>query len=215
MRRSGLFSKRFILIGLVVAVFGALSVAAIAATSGGDSVRLADPSEPAVQSVDASAASGFGFLRAAQTAADRLPAAVAAVAHLPYGANVELSRRVAWSDGAEVYAIPGRDFICTVVPNADGATAGCQPTDAILTGKGTGPALIHSAKTDAVYAVVPDGVSGVTLGLASGKTIDVPVQNGGYYAEVPTSDAPRTISYDGPNGAVTQQVPVPPDLPLG
>ena len=50
----------------------------------------------------------------------------------------------------------------------------------------------------------------VTLGLESGKTIDVPVQDGGYYVAVPASDPPRTIAYDGPNGAVSQQVPVAP-----
>jgi hypothetical protein len=214
MRGSKVFSKRFYLVGLVVIVLGALSVAAIAATSGGES-RPADPSEPAVQSVDATTADSFGFLQRAQTAADRVPVSVAAAAQLPYGANVELSRRVASGDGAVVYAVPGRDFICTVVPDADGATAGCQTTDSIEKGNGTGPALIQSAKTDAVYAVVPDGVKSVTLGLESGKTIDVPVQDGGYYVEVPTSDAPQTIAYDGPNGAVTQQVPLPPAVPRG
>jgi hypothetical protein len=193
----------------VAVVVGALSVAAIAATSGGDSVRLADPSEPAVQSADATG-TGFSLFQREQTAADRVPAGAVSDGDLPYGANLALSRRVAWGDGTTVYAVPGRGVICTVVPNEYGSSVGCTSAAAILKGNGTGPGLTHSETTDQVYDVVP-----VTLGLESGKTVDVPVQDGGYYVEVPTSDPPRTIAYDGPNGAVSQQVPVPPALPRG
>ena len=209
-----MFSKRLMLLGLVVLVVGALSVAAIAATDDG-AVRAPDADEPAIEAVEATAADSFGFLEEPQTAADRLPEGAAVEARLPYGANVELSRRVAWGDGVEVFAVPGRGFICTVIPNPEGATGGCQPSDLIQKGTGTGPSLIHSAKVDKVYAVVPDGVESVTLAVESGKSIEVAVQNGGYYVEVPTADPPRTVVYDGPNGHVTQQVPIPPDLPFG
>jgi len=213
-----MFSKRFYLVALVVVALGAISVAAIAATSGGDSTRPADPSEPAVQSADATG-TGFAFLQREQTAADRVPADAVADGQLPYGANLALSRRVALGDdGATVYAVPGRGTICTVVPNANGSAVGCKSADAILRGNGTGPGLLASTSADQpdrVYDVVPDGVKSVTLGLASGKTIDVPVQDGGYYVAVAASDPPRTIAYDGPNGAVSQQVPVAPPLPRG
>jgi hypothetical protein len=56
------------------------------------------------------------------------------------------------------------------------------------------PALIQSTKIDAVYAVVSGVVRSVTLEPAAGKTIDVPVQDGGYHVEVPTSDASQTRS---------------------
>lgn len=206
-------SKRIMLLALVVLGIGVVSVAAIAASD--DAIRPPDASEQAVATVEPVAADSFDFLNEQQTDADRVPANIAANVRLPYGANVELSRRVAWGNGTEVFAIPGRGFICTIVPNPDGSTGGCQPTDAIASGVNSGPALVHSAKIDQVYAVVPDGVESVTLGLESGKTVDVAVQDGGYYAEVSTEDPARTVSYGGPNGAVTQQVPIPPDEPLG
>ncbi len=211
-----MLSKRSMLLGLVVLVVGVVSVAAIAGTDHGTTLRLPDANEPAITSVEPAAANSFGFLRRPQTAADRLPTSVADRSRVPYGANVALSRRVAWGNGTEVFAVPARGVICTIVPGRNGtSTGGCQPTDWIVRGNGTGPALIHSAQIDKVYAVVPDGVESVTLTRKSGKTLDIAVQDGGYYIEVPTSDPPRTIEYDGPNGHVTQQVPIPPDLPFG
>lgn len=211
-----MFSKRFYLVGLLVVALAAISAAAIAATSGDDSTRPADASEPAVQTADATG-SGFAFFQREQTAADRVPAGAAADGQLPYGANLALSRRVAsGDDGTTVYAVPGRGVICTVIPNKYGSSVGCTSAAAILRGNGTGPGLLASTtadQPDRVYDVVPDGVKSVTLGLESGKTIDVPVQDGGYYVAVAASDPPRTIAYDGPNGAVSQQVPVAPPLP--
>lgn len=211
-----MFSKRSILLGLVVLVVGGVSVAALAGSDHGTTLRMPDADEPAIATVEPAAADSFGFMRRAQTAADRLPASVADGSQLPYGANVALSRRVAWGNGTEVFAVPARGVICTVVPDREGTSStGCQPTDWIVRGNGTGPALIHLAEIDKVYAVVPDGVESVTLTRKSGKTLGVAIQNGGYYVEVPTSDPPRTVAYDGPNGHVTQQVPIPPDLPFG
>jgi len=213
-----MLSKRFYLVALVVVALGALSVAAIASTFGGDSTRPADPTEAAVQSA-AETGSGFAFFEREQTDADRVPADAVADGSLPYGANLALARRVAWGDdGTTVYAVPGRGVICTVIPNKYGSSIGCTSAAAILRGNGTGPGLLASTSADQpdrVYDVVPDGVKAVTLGLESGKTIDVPVQDGGYYVAVPASDPPRTVAYDGPNGAVSQQVPVPPPLPRG
>ncbi len=209
-------SKRFWIIGLIVLAAGLASVAAIAATTGDDGVRRPQPGEPAVQTVDASIADNFGVFNEPRTDEDRIPQATAEqiATHIPFGANLDLSKRVAWNGDTTVYAVPGRDYICLVVPNADGATTGCLPPQLIADGTRIGPALIRSDASVALYAVVPDGVRSVTLGLESGKTIDVPVQNGGYYVEVPTSDEPKTISYDGPGGAVTQDVRVP-TMPTG
>lgn len=209
-----MFSKRYALLGLVVVGIAAVGVGAIATGSDDGAVRPPDASERAIEELESDAAASFGFLRKAQTPADRLPARVAADTRLPYGANVELSRRVAWGNGTQVFAVPGRGFMCTVVPSEHGSTGGCQTTAGLVEGTRSGPSLIHSATIDKVYAVVPDGVAEVELGLESGKALQVQVQNGGYYTEVPTVDPPRTVTYEGLNGTIVQQVPVPPDLPM-
>lgn len=210
-------NRKRAIVAVTAVIVGASSVAAIAATSKDEPVRPAVVETP-VTAAEPEATARFGFLSKARTAADTIPQEKAALIreNIPYGANLRLSKRIATHGDTAVYAVPGRGFICTVVPNADGATSGCKPTEAIARGNGIGPALIHSAKTDAVYAVVPDGVSTIHLELKSGATQSVDVQDGGYYVEVPTSDPPRVVSYDDPTGArIVQQVPIPPDVSFG
>ena len=127
-----MFSKRTYLVALVVVALGAISVAAIAATSGGDATRPADPNEPAVQTADATG-SGFAFL---ERRADRGRSRAGGRGRrrpTALGANLALSRRVAsGDDDTTVYAVPGRGTICTVIPNPDGSSVGCKSAAAIL-----------------------------------------------------------------------------------
>ena len=203
--RSTLSSKRFLILGVVVLVVGALSVAAIA-QSGGDPVP---GPEPAVQAEADANASALGIFNGERTAADELPAAAKRdLAQNPtLGANANLSVRIAEGAGRIVYAVPARDAICFVIPDPLGTSKGCQPSDTV--GK-TGPGLVMVDDKITFYDIVPEGTEKVVLNLASGKTIDVAVQEGGYTVTVDRADQPESVTVTGANGSVTQSATAPP-----
>jgi hypothetical protein len=56
-----------------------------------------------------------------------------------------------------------------------------------------------------VTGMVPDGVATVRIGLADGRTVEVPVVANVYTEELRSSTA--GVAYDGPNGLVEFPIP--------
>lgn len=206
MKGSAMTSRKLLLGCLVALIVGGISVGAIA-QSGEEPGPVPGP-EPAVQS--ASQAGDLGIFKQPRSAADELPARVrgAVETSRTLGANPDLSVRLGEAAGRVLYALPARDSVCLVLTHPDGPSMSCQETDAIVSGT-NGPALSLIYDEATFYAAVPDGVESVTLHLASGKTVNVPVQNGGYIVQVNVNEKPQTVSYDGPNGTVTQPASAP------
>lgn len=207
MRGSKVFSKRFLILGLVLLVVGAVSVGAVA-QSGEDPGPVPGP-EPIVQTAAEANDSTLGIFDGERTAEDELPAAAARdLAQNPtFGVNADLSVKVAEGAGHVVYAVPGRGVICTVIPDPQGTSKGCQPTETV--GK-TGPGLFMVYDEITFYDLVSPGTEKVVLNLASGKTVDVPVQDGGYIVQVDRADEPESVTVTGASGSVTQPATAPP-----
>lgn len=200
-------TRRLPILGLVVLVVGALSVGAIAQS--GQEPGAVPGDAPVVQTAAEANAAALGIFDGARTAEDELPAAAKrdVVQNPTLGANADLSVKVAEGSGHVVYALPARDAICTVIPDPQGTSKGCQPTETV--GK-TGPGLFMVYDKITFYDLVPEGTTEVVLNLGSGKTIDVPVQDGGYIVEVDRADEPESVTVTGANGSVTQSATVPP-----
>jgi hypothetical protein len=140
------------------------------------------------------------------------------------GVNVSLARRAQGFTSGAAWVIPANDGnICLVsenaqavqmtseprpwdheirVPGANGVTD-CEPASQVNTGwplaygsSGDGP-----AGTDFTAGIVPDGVSHVTVTVADGDSLSLPVHENVWMGEVPGT--PTSVTFTGPNGPVT------------
>jgi len=173
----------------------------------------------------------LGILRRPRVASDALlPADAFSVTHTPMaanGVNPSLSRRVEGFASGAAWVIPGNGMVCLMASNAQGlamvserlppgsamprriarvpganGAAGCATDSNASKGwsAGTGgtsesPGMIFTA------GIVPDGVSSVTVRLASGGSLSLPVHENIYMAEI--HGWPSSVSFTGPTGIVT------------
>jgi hypothetical protein len=139
------------------------------------------------------------------------------------GVNVALSRRAQGITNGAAWVIPGNSgTIClnaenaqavqmntepgpwqqhTRVYGASGVTA-CTTAAAINAGWFAGYASgSDTPGVDYTGGIVPDGVTQVSVGLADGSTITMPVHENVWMGDVPGT--PTSVSFNGPNGPVT------------
>jgi hypothetical protein len=122
------------------------------------------------------------------------------------GADLALSRQVQGLAVGSAWLVPGDGSICFVFtdePVGGGET--CQPDTVVTEGQ-----LVMTSGGDAVpgttlvAGVVPDGVSQVTLSLANGGTVSVPVAENVYIAT--ETQSVTSVTFTGPDGPVTDSV---------
>jgi len=173
----------------------------------------------------------LGILRRPRVASDALPPRDAfSATHTPMaanGVNPSLSRRAEGFTSGAAWVIPGNGTICLIASNAQGLAMasehlapgsttpkrivrvpGANGGAACTTGSnaskgwsaGTGgtsesPGMIFTA------GIVPDGVADVTVNLAGGGTLTLPVHENVYMAEI--HGWPSSVSFTGSAGLVT------------
>ncbi len=153
----------------------------------------------------------FAVLHRPRTAADVVPAQAHVVFSASSGANVNLSRRVQTAAGT-AYVIPGNGSMCLMSgagseAHPGTAGAGCVPDAAADAGYlemeegGEYRAGETESALTFVSGLVPDGVSEVTIHLASGSTTVVPVTENVYMREVRGTVA--DVTFAGPKGTMT------------
>lgn len=200
-------SPKLIAAGVAVLFFAGGAATVVAQTSGDE--KFAGP-EPIVAEAPKALAPEFAVFSKARTADDQLPAmAQESAAKYPVlGVNPALSHRVLTRGDRTLFAVPANDAACLVVAASDSSTMGCDRVESIGV-DGREPGLILIGDRVSFYSFVPDGVDHVTVTFASGKTLDSPVENNAYLVEVATADGPTSVSYEGPNGKVSQPTTVP------
>lgn len=173
----------------------------------------------------------LAVLRRPRTAQDALPPAEAfSATHSPMaanGVNPQLSRRAEGFEGGGAWLIPGNGMVCLTTANAaaiqageesmpPGASAprgvvhvrgalgvtGCATDGEANAGWAAGTASSSQAPgVIATGGIVPDGVGEVTVALAGGRTVSLPVHENVYMGEV--HGWPVSVSFQGEHGPVT------------
>jgi hypothetical protein len=187
--------------GLVLAslLTGALAAGALAAAG----TAQPAPGE-AASGADAVQMQAFAIMRRGSLPADsdgpRHPASFSAAS----GANPLLARRAAGLQGASGWVVPGTGTVCVEVEDTAGSNGGAACSSETAAAEGH---LVLSARSAAlpglvlVAGLVPDGVSEVTVELADGSGVSVPVQENIYAREVQGPVA--AVSFRGPGGPVS------------
>jgi hypothetical protein len=155
--------------------------------------------QPRAMAVDPVQAQAFEVLRRPQRDSDALPGKVKG----PFGANLDLARRVSGPAG-DVRVVPASDGqLCLRAEDGSGSAWTCVSTARakagllMLTLRGEGVADVN------LYGLVPDGIRSVSLQDASGSR-QLSVLDNVYTA---ISSDPKTLSFDGGSGAQTVSVP--------
>jgi hypothetical protein len=185
---------------------------------------------PAVAITPAQSAK-LGILRRPRVASDALlPWDAFSATHTPMaanGVNPSLSRRAEGFASGAAWVIPGNGTICLIAVNvqglamaseqlapgsttpspvarihgADGAT-GCTTDSNAAKGWSAGTGGTHESPGMTFTAgIVPDDVTAVTVSLAGGGPLSLPVHENVYMAEV--HGWPSSVSFTGPAGPVT------------
>jgi hypothetical protein len=173
----------------------------------------------------------LGILRRSRGPSDTLLAWDAfSITHSPMaasGVNPALSRRVEGISSGAAWVIPGNGVVCLIgdnaqalamsfhqtssgdaattpparVPGANGAT-GCMPDADASRGWSAGTSsTAETPGTIFTAGLVPDGVNEVSVNIAAGPSLSLPVHENVYMAEV--HGWPASVSFSGPEGAVT------------
>jgi hypothetical protein len=176
-------------------------------------------------------AADLGILRRPRVASDALlPWDAFSMAHTPMaanGVNPSLSRRAEGFPSGAAWVIPGNGTICLIadnpqglamaskqlapgsttparvarIPGADGAT-GCTTDSSAAKGWSAGTSGTRESPGMTFTAgIVPDGVSAVTIHLAGGGSVSLPVHENVYMAEV--HGWPSSVSLTGSAGPVS------------
>lgn len=169
------------------------------------------------------------ILRRAQVASDALDSYDShALAASPTGggdgANVSLARRAQGFTSGAAWVIPANDGnICLItenaqavemtseprpwdheirIPGANGVTD-CEPASQVNTGwpLAYGSTADGPARMDFTAGIVPDGVSQVSVTVADGDSLTLPVHENVWMGQVPGT--PVSATFNGPNGLVT------------
>lgn len=199
---------------LLLTVAAVLATTAIAVGGGSDDAgpppdRPAWTEAPRADAVPPGLAERFAVLRRPRNARDELQGEVGRVtaAHSTesFGANVHLARRVADAHGG-LFLVPGRTGACLV--SADGGTT-CNAIESAremqVLGTTTGIGHGFSDGEYNVAGIAVDGVDSVTLHMADGRALDLPVANNVYTTDV--KGEPESVEWDGPDGHRELAVP--------
>lgn len=206
-------NRPVMLIGAAVAAVLLVSSAAIAV--GAVDLRSEPRVEPTTSAVSTDVASTVGTLARERTNADELPPKMRANIERvdgsgpnPGGFNIDLTRRVRSTQGADVWLAPGAGKVCLISrePAGPGFTVNCLPVALVQQGRlttewvgGQDP----DARASTVVGVVPDKVSSVTVTDRNGSRQTLPVVENVYAAP---SGQPREVSFEGPNGQVRARI---------
>lgn len=173
----------------------------------------------------------LGILRRPRVASDvLLPFDALTAAQTPMaatGVNPALSRRAQGFASGAAWVLPGNGTICLIYDNAQGVRmaaetmppgsfkpqdvarvpgaaggAACTTDESASKGWSAGTAFTSESPGVTLTAgIVPDGVSSVTVKLADGGTLALPVHENVYVGEI--RGWPSSVSFTGAAGAVT------------
>jgi hypothetical protein len=210
--------RRLYLILAAVTAIGVMAAigVALAATSPPTEKQYEEGVRAEVASAPSAAQQqALGIMRRSQTSSDAMPPELTAqlTANERFtgmqGANVALARRAGGAPGA-AWVIPGTGIVCLAAFASPSATegpgqlgvAGCQQEASAE----DGTMYVESAGASApgkafVAGIVPDGVSAVTLDLASGSSVQAQVHENVYMDEV--EGEATDLRFSGPSGPVT------------
>jgi hypothetical protein len=184
----------------VVAALAVMAVAAVAQsgqTAPGDGVQQ-------VTTVESEAQEAMEVLDEPRAASDAMPAEIAESIdeHAKFGMNPDLSRESIETISNSVYVIPADGYVCSSLTVGEGANLSCAETEDVAAGD-VGPATVTlTAGGIAVYGIVPDGVSSVTVHTGQTDTTTIPVTENAYFTALPQGTPLRKLTYDGPSGVV-------------
>lgn len=204
-----------------ILALAAVAGGAFAIASGGEAESRVAHMRGAVDGVDSRLGDEFGIFRS-----DELKVANAGPtnAQNPFGQNTALSRAVPVERGGAVYVIPGDGAVCLGDKINWGHT--CVDIATAITGD-LYLVTLGDPKTPytTVSGLAPDDVSEVSIELASGKAVTVPVHHNVYDFSMPGDGPPVTgISWTSnvgeshrvnlPDGGV-QRPSIPDEAPTG
>jgi hypothetical protein len=138
----------------------------------------------------------------------------------PPGSDPASSVRAASHGAWSVYLTPATEAVCVSIANTDGGSGtSCRTRNDL--GEGSAlpgvvklgcavefPGAVPSCSSALIYGVVPDGVTELAVEVASGARPIVVVERNAYLVEVPLSQDPSAVSYEGRGGTVTLPVPI-------
>jgi len=190
-------------IPITAAVLVAIAAMAVAAVAQSNESSPGDGFTQ-VTTIEEAAQDAMAVLETTRTSSDALPTEVAASMdeNAKFGMNPDLSRESIETLSSSVYIIPADDHVCTSLTVGDGANISCLETSDVAAGE-AGPATVTlPAGGIAIYGIVPDGVSSVTVETGTSTSTPVYTEDNAYFTAVPEGTALRTLSYTGPSGVV-------------
>lgn len=185
----------------LVAVVGLLAVVSVG-------VAENDSSEPPgsdarqIAAIEADAKEAISTLERARKGIDALPGELRDELNdrAMFGMNPDLSRLSIGNATSSVYLVPARGHVCAALTAAEGVGTICPSTGEIESGD-AGPSTVVLARRDiAIYGVVPDGVTSVSVQTGSADSTRIAVSGNAYYTVIPAGTPLRTVSYAGPDG---------------
>jgi hypothetical protein len=221
-------SKRVAILAAAALVSAPVALTAIA--KGGNEVHgppgaqtpAASPpgSEPPVPVVGEVVGRRVAALRQPRTAEDALPADIAKYVDWASleGANGRLAQKALSRDGQVVFLLPGHGVVCLLLTGTSGGANGpsCRTPEQLHSETG-GPGALGlecSGGSDAelptcegtrLVGIAPDGISRVSVPLASGGSVSSRIVNNAYLIDVP--GRPSEIRLEGHAGTIRQRVP--------
>lgn len=197
------------------------AVAAIAASRDGTPTVTTSATPPVAKAPQTAAPTGaidprlsaaYAVLGHARNASDTVPNEQAVQAVAPT-ANAQAGRRIANSE-SEIYLVPTRDGAC--VTSANGS-ASCAATEELLDGdiSMSGCAKGLAKGSVRVEALIPDGVGGVDLLDATGRTTSYKVTANGFTADIPVSAEALPIKAEWTTATGqhhSEPLPIPPSI---
>jgi hypothetical protein len=190
-------------LAVTVVALGALAVSGVAAVAQ-DGETAPGQGVAQVTSIDPEARDAMAMLDSTRTATDALPAAVARPLdeNADFGMNPDLSRLAIGNATRSVYVIPADGHVCAALASGDSTNLSCPETAQVADGTSGATTVTVDGGSIAIYGIVPDGVSTVTVKTGTSTSTAVGVDHNAYYTVVPGGTALRSVSYTGPSGEV-------------
>jgi hypothetical protein len=202
LRNKPTVARHWLIATGLLALMAICAGGAIAANAGSNSTPPEAGAATAI-APDQADANALGILRRSVTAVDQIPPQDSIEFSGASGANVTLARRAQGISGAEGWVVPGKGSLCVIAewPASHAGGAACMSdADAVAGNLAVEAGSTKAVGMDFVAGVVPDGISEVTVHLASGTIEAVAVHENMYATGVHGSITGVTAS--GPAGHV-------------
>lgn len=156
-----------------------------------------------VTAIEAAAQDAMDVLDEPRDSTDALSPELAAAidAKADFGMNSELSRLAIGNATHSLFVLPANGFVCTALTIGEGAALSCSETVDIANGEST-PGVATVPSGIAVYGLVTDEVSAVTIKTGEADTLEAEITNNAYYKVLPAGTPLRSVAYIGPSGPV-------------